>query len=191
MKKPYEIAENIIKHKNNGNPIVLFGAGKIGLEALSFLRTNIVPITCFCDNNKFGQNIDGIEIISAKKLNEAADNGVVIISSMFYDDIFKQLTELGGSYDLIRYSTLKAIKDNLGKYENFEADTTDIQKTLGWLSANKVSSGGIVQHSGTSEAYPEVTGYIIPTLLDYGMRNFALELGHWLLSVQKRDGGVV
>lgn len=49
--------------------------------------------------------------------------------------------------------------------------------------------------NGWSEAYPETTGYIIETLLDYHeicqecwMKNYALAAADWLVSIQKPDG---
>jgi malonyl-CoA O-methyltransferase len=37
-------------------------------------------------------------------------------------------------------------------------------------------------------AYAEVTGYVVPTLLDYGERELAIRLVQWLLSVQNSAG---
>jgi len=66
---------------------------------------------------------------------------------------------------------------------------TTTEKALNWFKNNTHHAGGILIHSDAREAYPEVTGYIIPTLIDYGMRDFALELGQWLLTKQQPDGG--
>ena len=50
-------------------------------------------------------------------------------------------------------------------------------------------SGGIRVHSRHSGAYPEVTGYLVPTLLNYGEHNLARRFLRWLLCVQRVDGG--
>jgi malonyl-CoA O-methyltransferase len=62
-------------------------------------------------------------------------------------------------------------------------------RAIRWLKYHTAKTGGILIHSGTDKAYPEVTGYIVPTLSDYGMRDFASELAEWLLTVQRTDGG--
>jgi malonyl-CoA O-methyltransferase len=51
-----------------------------------------------------------------------------------------------------------------------------------------LNTGGIRVHSNHTRAYPEVTGYIVPTLLEYGERELAIRLVHWLLSVQTSEG---
>jgi SAM-dependent methyltransferase len=60
---------------------------------------------------------------------------------------------------------------------------------LQWLYRNELPSGGMRVHSRHSGAYPEVTGYLIPTLLDYGEYNLARRLLRWLLCVQRANGG--
>jgi len=70
---------------------------------------------------------------------------------------------------------------------------------LNWLLASERKSGGSAAHAtpflGWSRAYPETTGYIIPSLLDLGDRLHdaraepaARRFGHWLLSIQDDEG---
>ena len=59
---------------------------------------------------------------------------------------------------------------------------------LGWIRDNKIGSEGITVSSKNRKPYPEVTGYIIPTLIECGERELAVELGHWLLSIQAENG---
>ena len=61
------------------------------------------------------------------------------------------------------------------------------EKTLSWLKAMEHPEGGIRAWPG-HKAYPEVTGYLIPTLLKYGEREYAERLADWLESIQN-DGG--
>src|SRR5438552_17790750 len=61
-------------------------------------------------------------------------------------------------------------------------------RALGWIRANHLHGGGIRVQSGHPHAYPEVTGYVIPTLLAYGDVDLAHELGEWLLCIQRGDG---
>jgi len=61
-------------------------------------------------------------------------------------------------------------------------------RALAWVHANALSTGGIRVESRHSRAYPEVTGYLIPTLLEYGERDLAIDLTDWLLCIQRADG---
>jgi malonyl-CoA O-methyltransferase len=61
-------------------------------------------------------------------------------------------------------------------------------RTLSWIRANEIPTGGIRVHSDSSHAYPEVSGYLVPTLLKYGERELARRLTRWLLCIQRADG---
>jgi malonyl-CoA O-methyltransferase len=69
------------------------------------------------------------------------------------------------------------------------SDCSPPARALEWVRANELPTGGIRVHSNASISYPEVTGYLIPTLLKYGERDLAVRLAHWLLSIQRSDGG--
>ena len=62
-----------------------------------------------------------------------------------------------------------------------------MNKTLEWIYANKLPTGGIAAWPSCS-AYPEVTGYLIPTLYDYGADDLAKRCAEWLLTIQQPDG---
>lgn len=61
-------------------------------------------------------------------------------------------------------------------------------RALKWIRAHESPTGGIRVHSGHADAYPEVTGYLIPTLLQCGERELASRLVRWLLCIQRADG---
>lgn len=61
-------------------------------------------------------------------------------------------------------------------------------RALDWILDNHLPTGGIRAESGYPNAYPEVTGYTVPTLLEYGERELAVELVNWLLCIQRADG---
>lgn len=74
------------------------------------------------------------------------------------------------------------------------------ERGLRWLcnSQDVVGSGGVGSYdfSGWSRGYPEVTGYIIPTMWDYGrlLRDDGLcararRMADWLLEIQQPQGG--
>jgi malonyl-CoA O-methyltransferase len=57
-----------------------------------------------------------------------------------------------------------------------------------WVERNTIPGGGIITHSQSRVAYPEVTGYFIPTLLHVGERTLARQYAAWLTEVQSPDG---
>lgn len=61
-------------------------------------------------------------------------------------------------------------------------------RALAWVRDNHLPTGGIRVESGHPYAYPEVTGYFVPTLLAYGEHDLAAELTEWLLCIQRADG---
>jgi len=61
-------------------------------------------------------------------------------------------------------------------------------RSLQWLRAHELPTGGIRVHGRHPNAYPEVSGYLIPTLLACGERDLALRLLRWLVSIQRADG---
>lgn len=62
------------------------------------------------------------------------------------------------------------------------------ERALAWVRSQEIPGQGIRVHSGRSDAYPEVTGYLIPTLIRYGERELARRLVRWLVEVQRADG---
>ena len=58
---------------------------------------------------------------------------------------------------------------------------------LEYIKGLELETGGIRGWEG-SRAYPEVSGYLIPTLLDYGERDLATRIADWLVSIQNDDG---
>jgi len=64
-------------------------------------------------------------------------------------------------------------------------------RALAWIAANRLPGGGIRVGSGHPNAYPEVTGYIVCTLLTCGERALAADLVRWLICTQRADGSVV
>lgn len=61
-------------------------------------------------------------------------------------------------------------------------------KALGWFKNNMVEDQGIIVHTRELVPYPEVTGYYIPTLYNWGETELARTCTRWLLSIQLPDG---
>ena len=71
---------------------------------------------------------------------------------------------------------------------NLHHNASSPARALAWIRANEMFTGGIRVHSEHSDAYPEVSGYLAPTLLKYGERELAKRLVQWLLCIQRADG---
>lgn len=65
-----------------------------------------------------------------------------------------------------------------------------MNKTLEWVKGMENPSGGLSawQDGYKAPSYPECTGYMIPTLYDYGEGKLAGRCADWLCSIQNKDG---
>jgi ferredoxin len=81
-----------------GASLVCFGAGAMGRSALSVLRECGIKVRYFCDNSErlWGMLIDGVEIVSPKRLQTLAEseNLRVLITSGYYSEIKEQLNAM-------------------------------------------------------------------------------------------------
>lgn len=59
---------------------------------------------------------------------------------------------------------------------------------MAWIANNSLEGSGIRGLSSRPNPYPEVTGYFIPTLLNWGERERALQYARWLVSIQLENG---
>lgn len=70
---------------------------------------------------------------------------------------------------------------NANKLDNFN-------RAILWIRDNTISGNGITVTSKEKVIYPEVTGYYIPSLLQWGERDLAISFAKYLCSIQKEDG---
>lgn len=61
-------------------------------------------------------------------------------------------------------------------------------KALNWINKNSINGSGITVTSKEKVIYPEVTGYYIPSLLQWGERERACAYAKYLCTIQKPDG---
>jgi malonyl-CoA O-methyltransferase len=59
---------------------------------------------------------------------------------------------------------------------------------LSWIRNYTIDGNGIAVTSKEAYIYPEVTGYYIPSLLQWGERSLAMGYANYLCSIQKEDG---
>lgn len=85
--------ENSVNIRNKD--IVIFGASTLGIKTFELLKENYnIIYYCDNDNKKWGSLLNGIEIISPKKLIKL-NNISVVVASMYYREIIEQLKILG------------------------------------------------------------------------------------------------
>ena len=97
----YGLGYAVFAQKGN---IVIFGSGRLGNRVLQMLGNERENIIYFCDNDsqKWGQYIDGIEVVSPKFLQTNFDNVNYIVANKYHsEDIRKQLNLLGVSDEKI------------------------------------------------------------------------------------------
>jgi hypothetical protein len=95
-------------------------------------------------------------------------------------------------------------KDSQGLPADDPGVERSIQSAIAWLlNAQRFSAsrdGGVARHysliKGWAVSYPETTGYIVPTLVDFGKRNSneemlqaARKMADWLVAIQFDEGG--
>lgn len=64
------------------------------------------------------------------------------------------------------------------------------QKARKWIDRNTIQNKGIVITSKERIIYQEVTGYYIPTLLQWGMRDKAISYAKYLCEIQEKKWGM-
>ena len=81
----------------DGATVVCFGAGVMGKRFVIILESLGYRVSYFCDNasKSWGTQVDGIEIISPKRLSDMKDRATVFIASAYVREIRAQLTEMG------------------------------------------------------------------------------------------------
>lgn len=62
------------------------------------------------------------------------------------------------------------------------------KKVIEWIYSNTINGNGIAVNSKNKRIYPEVTGYYIPSLIQWGERDLAKAYARYLCSIQKPDG---
>ena len=62
------------------------------------------------------------------------------------------------------------------------------ERAMDWFKQHMVAGKGIIVHTKQLVPYPEVTGYFIPTLYNWGEQELARTCTRWLLSIQLPSG---
>jgi len=180
-----EIYQVIDQYKQSTDkmPIIIFGAGNIGHQAVAYCEKKGIPVSCIADNNPklWGERINGIEVVSPDTLKDRSAP-LILVSSDFYQEMADQLD----NYGLDRYLSFFLFQ---GQYDvEPHPGTRSVEQACNWILHNQQANGGVSVYHGAENEYPEVTGYIIPTMLQYGFRDEALKMADFLASVANEDG---
>ena len=108
-------------------PLVLYGAGAVGVSVVRTLRHYGIEADCFCDKSKTGiQKETGLLIISPQVLiSDYADANIIICSVNYADEIRRDLFDLNINQDrifsrdslLIHEMTIEDIEQYIAGYE--------------------------------------------------------------------------
>lgn len=69
-----------------------------------------------------------------------------------------------------------------------KSEMISAEKAITWVRNHRISGKGIIHSSAMNVPYPEVTGYFIPTLVNWGEKDLARDLARWEASIQELDG---
>lgn len=174
--------------EKNMNAFVVFGAGQMGEQALSFLGGE--QVSFFIDNNAEKQNTDiqGKKVLSlSDAMNVIEEETIVIaVSEQYIEEIEKQLNTL----EVTKYKCLFDVKYEITREKILHRiDYINVyNKAIRWINENIIPGEGIINNSRLRKSYPEVTGYYIPSLLKWGYKETAIGFAKWLCEIQHSDG---
>jgi malonyl-CoA O-methyltransferase len=77
-----------------------------------------------------------------------------------------------------------------GGASEIQGGSSSLAKAIAWVKQHRLPGGGVTVHHKTREVTQEVTGYLIPSLLNAGEEALAVDLACWEASVQKPDGSL-
>lgn len=182
-----ELYRLVDEHREHpaGKRIVLFGAGKIGHAALAFCEAEKIAVACIADNNQtlWGQTIQGVRVIPPRDI-PALKPTLVILAVGQSAEIAEQLD----GYGIDCYLSYFLFQYRYHVEELAQPGALPTERACGWLLRNQQENGGVSVFRGSPDEYPEVTGYIIPTMLQYGFQDEALRMAGFLASRANGDG---
>ncbi len=172
----------------NDQKMILFGAGDIGEKTAELIGKE--KIAFFLDNDlaKRGKTIQGIPVFAVSDVEKELQRYFIVItvSVRFQKQIMEQLDSKGiSNYITVNDFHAETIRQKMTQRPDYLGI---YRKAINWILANSIQDKGIICHSCKRLPYPEVTGYYIPTLLQWGYRDLAIIYAKWLCEIQKEDG---
>lgn len=167
---------------------ILFGAGEIGSSFMDVIGRE--RVLCFVDNSpqKIGKTVRDVPVLSLPDAEEQLNEYSVIVTvgrdkkDEIMDQLQKNHVKSVLYYEDIRRAiTKKKIESRINFIELYN-------RAIKWLKSNIVENKGVVNNTRVKKPYPEVTGYFIPSLLQWGYKDIAVSFAKWLCEIQKPDG---
>lgn len=177
-----------MKKANNEKKYVLFGAGRYGKIAIRYLPEEKIAFFLDNDMKKAGTELEGISIYPlSDKCGELGNYTIVItVSGENEKAIIQQLEKEGiHNHTLLREEYNRIIKQRV---ECSRQNLNIYQSAMKWIKRNTLHGSAVSYIAGGNEGYPEVTGYFIPSLIQWGYRDMAVSYAKWLCSIQMTDG---
>lgn len=169
--------------------VILFGAGICGDRAIKIIGEN--NVYCYVDNNpdNVGKIKNEKKIIGFEELTKIYKEYKIVISvsPSFAVSIAYQLQNAGITEfeTYIEYANGKKNPSKIGSDIDWVKSVNLAGK---WIQNNTVEGKGIIDTTESMTAYPEVSGYYIPTLIEWGYRSLAIQYAKWLCEIQHEDG---
>src|SRR5690348_1647459 len=90
---------------------------------------------------------------------------------------------------VLRFQLHAGYKSFKSRWHRRPSDLLDrYRRAMAWIHQHSLSGTGISVSDVQHVPYPEVSGYFIPTLLQWGERDLAFRYARWLVSIQNPDG---
>lgn len=161
-----------LEPKLTNKKLIVFGAGKGGKFVISTLRVLGLSIEFCLDNDisKYGETVLGVEIRNPKDLKELlSDSIVIIIGSIYFEEIAKQLDQMGFQENVHYFNGLRQqeVKAN---------QRTRTERTIHGVTVGKYTYGAdqfcfpgtLLKHVG---AFTSINEHVL-----IGMRNHPTSL---------------
>ncbi len=177
-----------MRKTNNEKRYVLFGAGEYGKRAIRYLSEEKIAFFLDNDPQKAGTKIENIPVyMLEEKRSVLIDYTLVIsVSKEKESDISEQLDREGfHAYVTLKDEYSKIVKQRV---EDSKQNLNIYRRAAQWIKKNTLDGEAICYVAGGKEGYPEVTGYFIPSLIEWGYRETAAAYARWLCKIQKADG---
>jgi malonyl-CoA O-methyltransferase len=78
------------------------------------------------------------------------------------------------------------LRINISRRKN--SDMLPAEKAIAWVKTHRIPGAGVPPHHKMNVAGQEGTGYLIPTLYNWGEKELARDFARWEASVQRPDG---
>lgn len=117
--------------QEEGNDVILYGAGYCGHETIALMQEYGIPICSVCDDFRAGEMLDGYEIIRMEDA-QPSENTVIFITSGYNSKMKERLEKLGflPYYNEIDFGRYDAEKENPAYFKAHEQELSKVWALL-------------------------------------------------------------